>query len=509
MTRLLRTLLLAAAALIAFAAAPSAASAGSKQFSIFEDDAVLLGLTDKDPDKAMAEVKYLGGDVVRVFVVWSRVSPQKKSRTVPAGFDPANPNDPQYDWAIYDRFVALARKHDLKVMLTLSGEIPFWASREPDRCPHHLGGYDNLALSCMWKPDRNLFEQFSQAVATRYKGLVEYYSLWNEPNLEHYLYPQFSRSKRGTVDLGGKQLRELWSSGYRGLTRMDPAVKDKVLFGETAAISSPVDTLYAAMCLDEDGKPFRGWKKKAQGCSKPSKLPIGGLAVHPYNKDAVGTVFTRSFTEDSMAMAYTNRATRVLRQGEKYGRIPRGRGVYITEFGFQSKPPDKKGLSLNGQAKAMNESDRLFFGDRRIRAVAQFELYDVPELKDEDVYNTGLRTLAGQLKPSWGAYRMPLVVTRLSADQVEVWGQVRPSNVRTQVALFAARKGGRFARIGSPRTNASGYFKVRVRRGQAARLRYRTTWASPNGETFPSRTAAAGKKIGYLKFKAKKKKTKR
>ena len=83
---------------------------------------------------------------------------------------------------------------------------------------------------------------------------------------------------------------------------------------------------------------------------------------------------------------------------------------------------------------------------------------------------------------------------------------MRPANFRTQVALFAARKGGKFVRIGSPRTNASGYFKLRVRRGQAAKLRYRTTWASPNGETFPSRTAAAGRKIGYLKFREKKKK---
>ena len=146
----------------------------------------------------------------------------------------------------------------------------------------------------------------------------------------------------------------------------------------------------------------------------------------------------------------------------------------------------------------MNESERLFYGDRRIRATAQFELYDVPEgLEDEDVYNTGLRTQAGQLKPSWGAYRMPLVVTRLADNQVEVWGQVRPSNARTQVALFAARKGGTFARIGTPRTNASGFFKLRVRRGQAAKLRYRTTWPAPNGETFASRTAAAGKKIAY------------
>ena len=89
--------------LAALAAIPAAASAGAKQFSIFEDDAVLLGLTDKDPEKAMAEVRYLGADVVRVFVVWSRVAPNGKSRTIPAGFDAADPNSPGYDWSLYDQ----------------------------------------------------------------------------------------------------------------------------------------------------------------------------------------------------------------------------------------------------------------------------------------------------------------------------------------------------------------------------------------------------------------------
>ena len=68
--------------------------------------------------------------------------------------------------------------------------------------------------------------------------------------------------------------------------------------------------------------------------------------MHPYNKDAVGSVFTRSVTKDSMPMAYTSRRHPRAAPRERYGRIPRGRGVYMTEFGFQTNPPDKKGLSL-------------------------------------------------------------------------------------------------------------------------------------------------------------------
>jgi hypothetical protein len=80
---------------------------------------------------------------------------------------------------------------------------------------------------------------------------------------------------------------------------------------------------------------------------------------------------------------------------------------------------------------------------------------------------------------------------------VEVWGQVRPAKKRTRVALLAGRPGARPKRIGSPATNPSGYFRIRVKRGSAATLRYRFTWHSPNGETFSSRTAIAGNRIQY------------
>ena len=216
--------------------------------------------------------------------------------------------------------------------------------------------------------------------------------------------------------------------------------------------------------------------------------------MHPYNKDAVGSVFTRSFTEDSMSMAYASRATRVLRQAERYGRIPRGQGRlhHRVRLPGQAARPQAGAQPAQARRTALNESDRLFYGDPRIRAVAQFELYDVAEPRERGHLQHGPAHPRRPAAAGWGAYRMPLVVTKLAADQVEVWGQVRPANARTRVALFAAREGGAFARIGSPATNASGYFKLRVPARRRAALRYRTTWASPNGETFPSRTATAG-----------------
>jgi hypothetical protein len=493
MTRFARIAVLLALSLAGLAAIPAGAEASSKQFSIIEDDAVFLGLTDRDPDTALAQSKSLGADAVRVVLSWRRVSPNYAQPDKPPGFDVANPNSTGYDWSSYDRLVNSARAHGLKVILDLSPQLPYWGSSDPKGCPHFIAGKPKFGVGCYWKPSPKIFGQFASAVAKRYRKKVAYYSIWNEPNLENYLYPQTQKTKSGTVDLAGKTLRGLWIDGYRSIRKADPAMRNRVLFGETAAISSPRDTLYSALCLNRKGRPYTGKMKKLQGCSKPGRLPIGGLAVHPYNQSARGNVFTRTSTKASMTMGYLSRATRLLRTAEKYKRVPKGRGIFVTETGFQSKPADARGLAPDAQARAINEADRLFFGDPRIKSTAQFELFDVPDELGQDIFNTGLRDFDGTDKPSLPAYRMPLVVTRLSANRVEVWGQVRPARGRVKPAVSASSAdAGPFTRVRSPRTNASGYFRFDLERRGAAKLHYRSTWRG-----LDSRTATAGRVIRY------------
>ena len=60
------------------------------------------------------------------------------------------------------------------------------------------------------------------------------------------------------MDLAAVRYRKLWYEGWKAIAQYDPASRDKVLFGETAAISSPMDTLYAALCLDERGQARSG-----------------------------------------------------------------------------------------------------------------------------------------------------------------------------------------------------------------------------------------------------------
>lgn len=482
---------------------PALAHASSRQVSIIQDDATFLGHSGHDHEAAVTEAKALGVDLLRVFVNWQQVSPDRESRRRPARLDLRDP-DSGYDWALYDAIVDRARRNGIKLMFTITAPLPWWASEEPRRCPHRIGGYAHLAMSCMWKPKPSLYGQFVEAVVRRYGsaapapngGQVVLWSLWNEPNLEHYLYPQLRRTRHGVVDEAAARYRKLWLAGYKSIDKHDPASRGKVLFGETAAISSPVDTLYAALCLDQEGRPFKGRLRALQGCSRPQKLPIGGLAVHPYNNYAIGSVFTRSFTKDSLPLGHLSRAHKLLDRAARLGRIPGGRGIYVTEFGFQTAPPDPFGdaLSLTRHAAAINEADRLFYGDPRVKAIAQYELFDVEDTAD---FNTGLRLAGGEAKPALDAYRMPLVVTKLTANLVEVWGQVRPGigRVRPTVSIAGGSLAGEL--VGQPLTNPSGYYRFNYRRRNAGRLRYRATWTDALGEAVHSRTASPGRTIRY------------
>jgi hypothetical protein len=89
---------------------------------------------------------------------------------------------------------------------------------------------------------------------------------------------------------------------------------------------------------------------------------------------------------------------------------------------------------------------------------------------------------------------MPLVATKVAADAVEVWGQVRPATGRVRVTVTNARSG---ATVGRPTTNAAGYYRFGIRGRGAVRARYRATWTDAEGEKLRSRVAAPGQPIEY------------
>lgn len=89
------------------------------------------------------------------------------------------PEPGQWDFSRLDRLVSLAEAHHVELVLTL-GNTPVWASARPDEpCPYGMG--------CAAEP-WNLADwaHYVHAVASRYKGRIHYYEVWNEPKFSDY-----------------------------------------------------------------------------------------------------------------------------------------------------------------------------------------------------------------------------------------------------------------------------------------------------------------------------------
>jgi Glycosyl hydrolases family 39 len=104
-----------------------------------------------------------------------------------------------------DKYVALAEEHHVEVLLTLAFS-PHWASTRADD-----KGYGPPGAAAEPK-DIADWQNYVRTVATRYKGRIHNYEIWNEPNLKGY----YSGS--------AAQLVQLALVAYKTLKQIDPTI---------------------------------------------------------------------------------------------------------------------------------------------------------------------------------------------------------------------------------------------------------------------------------------------
>jgi hypothetical protein len=107
----------------------------------------------------------------------------------------------QSAWAKYDHIVELAEKYDINIMARLSNP-PAW-TRALTNTVGSFAPPDNLAD----------YGDFVEAVATRYKGRIPAYQIWNEPNI----YPEW-----GEYPISAEEYTELLKEGYTRIKAIDP-----------------------------------------------------------------------------------------------------------------------------------------------------------------------------------------------------------------------------------------------------------------------------------------------
>lgn len=90
------------------------------------------------------------------------------------------PSSGKWQFTGLDRDMSAAQQHGTDVLLTL-GVTPQWASAHPDL----KSGWQQPGLT---SEPRSMddWQAFVKQVATRYKGQIHAYEIWNEPNLKQY-----------------------------------------------------------------------------------------------------------------------------------------------------------------------------------------------------------------------------------------------------------------------------------------------------------------------------------
>jgi hypothetical protein len=473
-----------------------------------------------DPAGSLDELKRLGVDTIHLYMHWADIAPDAASNRRPA-FDAANPAAyPATGWASYDTIIRDTRARGMTVLLDLVAPPPAWASGP---------GAPDPSTQPEWRPSPQQFAQFTQAVGKRYSGhftpagsstplpRVDFWSIWNEPNLGTELAPQ--ALPHSYVEVSGSLYRGLVDAAWGALHATGHG-HDTILIGEIApagatfgyapglfAAMAPLRFLRALYCVDASYHPLTGNAAKVRGCptttegtkafaaQHPGLFQASGFADHPYPQGLAPNVPT-PHEPDYAELADLPQLEHALDTLQHVYGSSAHFPIWSTEYGYQTTPPDTEAGTVSPAQAAvyLNWSEYITWLNPRLRSYDQYLMTD----GSAGNFATALRFPNGTEKPSYAAFRMPLYLPRTTGakgQSLEVWGCVRPAHNaqlashRTQHVRiqFAPASGGAFTTVATvPVTDRYGYFDVHQHFSGSGRVRL--SWSYPHGPSVFSRT---------------------
>jgi hypothetical protein len=465
------------------------------------------------------ELQRLGVDRIHIYMHWADLAPDPTlpRRAAFAANDPAA--YPAGGWAVYDTIIREASARGMGVDLALVPPPPRWAEGK---------GAPDPKTQPEWRPSAPDFGQFVRAVATRYSGhytpsasskplpRVDFWSIWNEPNLGIELAPEAKPHSR--VEIAPGLYRGIVDAAWSAFAATGHG-HDTILIGEIApagatfgdapglfANMAPLRFLRALYCVGTNYRPLRATAARLRDCpataagsaafaaAHPGLFHASGFADHPYPQGLPPNKPTPN-EPDYAELAKIDKLEQTLDALQRvYGshtRFP----IWSTEFGYQTTPPDTEAgtVSPTQAAAFLNWSEYLTWLDPRQRSYDQYQLVDSPA----GVFATGLKTATGKPKPGYDAYRMPIYLpatATLRRHPLVVWGCVRPAadaahathrpqHVQIQ---FKPSSGDAFRTVQVvPLTGPHGYFEVSQTFPGSGTVRL--SWRYPHGPRVFSR----------------------
>ena len=468
---------------LALAALAPAASASTDMQVGIADDGVTQRLPQLAPD-TIRDWKNVGVEVTRVMAIWEYIAPAKESATAPEGFDPANPDDPAYDWAPLDQTIDLLLRRGIEPIVSITGPAPVWGSQFPAR---RNGRY---------KPDPAKFGQFATAVARRYSGRVNRFIIWNEPNLPNWLQPQFSCSGKRCKPASPAIYRELWKAAVPNVREAVPGAS--IYLGSTASrgdnpssSNSSMRPLLWLRSLGCIGKSLRRDNSTA-GCSTAGTISADGISYHPHTRVAPPSV--RFKNPDEAGIADTGRLLRTVDAMQKAGTVenhaaPGQRfNLYYTEWGYQTNPPDPfSGVTFAEQSRWLQQGAYMAWRQPRVKLLVQYLWRDDP-VRDKGQgpsaysgWQSGLYLYDGRRKPSRETWPQPFWATLPKGSrEAFLWGQVKPGGAH-EVTIERKLGSGGYRALTKVATDGNGYFTLRTPVSGKASFRFTWTGSDTGG----------------------------
>jgi hypothetical protein len=401
-----RIALIAAVSAVIAGLAVGAATATPKKPGAKASGHMLVGINDEpdtlygDPAAAFAILDTLRVQVLRVNLYWggNKWAVANKQPT-----DATDPGDPNYNWALYDRLVKYATDNNIQVVFSILF-TPSWANGHKAKSVAPTSGkslqdfayaaaerYSGYWIPPAWQQDESL------GIGNTALPKVSMWTAWNEPNNPLWLTPQYKRvGKKWRIE-SARQYAKICNAVYTGVHSVVISATQGALQGEKVAcgVTGPKgNDAPASKRASVDPLSFLSAAKK-YGMKR-----FDVYAHHPYAAAGKESPKFVPKGKDKRRIQLANLGVLTKLLTKLYG----PKHLWITEYGYQTNPPDNKtgfGISWAKQALYMKQAYAMARKNPRIDMMLWFLVRDEPNLGG---WQSGLTTVTGRKKPAWNAF---------------------------------------------------------------------------------------------------------
>jgi hypothetical protein len=443
--QLLRRALSAAALLVALCCFAAPAASAHTPFHV--------GLSNPGGTSAewFKQTRATGSEYVRVPLDWKVVAPE----TEPAHWNPEDPSEPAYDWGDFDEAVRNAVHAGLKPLLIVDGG-PTWAMgctsppfAQVDTCD----------------PNPEDLRQFAVAAARHYGGgvpgvpKVKYFQGLNEPNLSLFFFPQYETNGKTVSPRLYRTLINSFYSGIKSVSKSDVVVAAGLGPIEVGKYTiGPMKFARELLCMSGGSHPH-----PLNGCAGGVHFDV--FAIHPYTTGAP----THKGAKNDVELGDLPKLQKLIAAADNAGHLKgmhHRTPLWITEFSYDTSPPDPGGLPMKIATRWVAESAYVAW-KAGVETFFWFSLMDEPKGSSwanslqSGFYFNASRPGVAKPKPSRAAWRFPFVA--YPGKKLTYWGHTpygRRGKVKVQIL-----EGSHWRTVAHPKTAKDGTFSGAARTG--------------------------------------------